>query len=56
VKEYVVRYRLNGYIYESVVKTSSSNAALLWVSQVIGGYSAVIVSEPNEWYEKVVDP
>lgn len=55
MKEYVVRYHLGAYVYESVVKTSSSHAALLWV-KAIGGYNPVIVSEPNEWYEKVVDP
>lgn len=55
MKEYVVRYRLNGYIYESVVKTSSSNAALLWV-ETIGGHSPVVISESLEWKEKVLDP
>lgn len=55
MKEYTVRYHLGAYVYESVVKTSSSHAALLWV-KAMGGYNPVIVSEPNEWYEKVVDP
>ena len=55
MKEYVVRYYIGVYVYESVVRTSSSQAALLW-AEAIGGYKPVIVSEPNEWYEKVVDP
>lgn len=55
MKEYVVRYHLGAYVYESVVKTSSSQAALLW-AEAIGGYKSVVVGESNEWYEKVVDP
>ena len=42
-------------VYESVVRTSSSQAALLW-AKAIGGYNVVVMSEPNVWEEKVVDP
>lgn len=41
---YTVRYHLGAYVYESVVKTSSSHAALLWV-KAIGGYNPVVMNE-----------
>lgn len=44
MKEYTVRYHLGAYVYESVVKTSSSRAALLWVES-IGGYNPVVMKE-----------
>ena len=55
MKEYVVRYYIGTCVYESVVKTTSSQAALLW-AKAIGGYNVVVMSEPNVWEEKVVDP
>lgn len=54
MKEYTVRYHLGAYVYESVVRTSSSHAALLWV-EAIGGYNPVVMKEvklPEEWYAK----
>ena len=54
MKEYVVRYHLGAYVYESVVRTSSSHAALLW-AKAIGGYNPVVMKEvelPEEWYQK----
>lgn len=44
MKEYTVRYSIGAYVYESVVKTSSSHAALLWV-EAIGGYKGYVVKE-----------
>jgi len=51
MKEYTVRYHLeyeDGYlgafVYESVVKTSSGLAALLW-AESLGGYNAVVMKE-----------
>lgn len=44
MKEYTVRYHLGAYVYESVVRTSSSGAALLW-AKAIGGYNAVVMEE-----------
>lgn len=41
---YIVRYHLGAYVYESVVKTSSSHAALLWI-KAIGGYNPVVMNE-----------
>ena len=44
MKEYTVRYSIGAYVYESVVKTSSSQAAILWAN-AIGGYNAIIMEE-----------
>lgn len=44
MKEYTVRYHLGAYVYESVVRTSSSGAALLW-AKAIGGYNPVVMKE-----------
>lgn len=44
MKEYRVRYNIGGYWYESVVWTSSSNAALLW-AETIGGYNVAVINE-----------
>lgn len=44
MKEYTVRYNIGAYIYESTVRTSSSNAALLW-AESIGGYNPTVVKE-----------
>ncbi len=55
MKEYTVRYSIGSYVYESVVRTSSSHAALLW-AEAIGGHNPVVISESLEWKEKVVDP
>jgi hypothetical protein len=44
MKEYTVRYHLGAYVYESVVRTSSSHAALLW-AKAIGGYNPVVMKE-----------
>jgi hypothetical protein len=43
MKEYTVRYSIGAYIYESVVRTSSSDAALLW-AEAMGGYRVTVVS------------
>jgi hypothetical protein len=43
MKEYTVRYRIGAYDYESVVRTSSSGAAILW-AEAMGGYHAYVVS------------
>ena len=55
MKEYTVRYNIGIYTYESVVKTSSSQAAMLW-AEAIGGYHISIVSETAAWQEKEVAP
>lgn len=44
MKNYVVRYHLGAYVYETVVRTSSSRAALFWVEN-IGGYNPVVMNE-----------
>lgn len=44
MKAYTVRYSIGAYVYESVVHTSSSNAAICWAS-AIGGYSVSVVKE-----------
>lgn len=54
MKEYTVRYHLGAYVYESVVRTSSSHAALRWV-EAIGGYNPVVMKElelHEAWYAK----
>jgi len=42
---YTVRYHLGAYVYESVVKTSSSRAALLWAESLGDRYTAVVMKE-----------
>lgn len=42
--EYRVRYNIGAYVYESVVWTSSSQAAILWAN-AIGGYNISVVGE-----------
>lgn len=44
MKEYTVRYNIGAYIYESTVRTSSSNAAMLW-AESIGGSNPTVVKE-----------
>lgn len=54
MKEYTVRYSIGAYVYESVVRTSSSHAAMLWV-EAIGGYNPVVMKElelHEAWYAK----
>lgn len=55
MKEYTVRYNIGVYIYESVVRTSSSHAAILW-AEAIGGYNVSVVGEAATWEEKEVAP
>lgn len=53
MKEYTVRYSMNGYWYESKVCTTSSDAALYWAMR--WSEDAYVVSEkelPKEWYER----
>lgn len=47
MKKYTVRYNIGAYVYESVVWTSSSDAALLWV-ETIGGYNPSVVEISDE--------
>jgi hypothetical protein len=47
MKEYTVRYNIGAYIYESTVRTSSSQAAILWAKS-IGGYNVSVVEDPIE--------
>lgn len=54
MKEYTVRYHLGAYVYESVVRTSSSHAAMLW-AEAIGGYNVSVVKEVElheAWHSK----
>ena len=54
MKEYTVRYSIGSYVYESVVKTSSSFAAMRW-AEAIGGYNPVVMKEVElheAWYAK----
>lgn len=44
MKEYTVRYSIGSYVYESVVKTSSSHAAMLW-AEALGGHNVTVVKE-----------
>jgi hypothetical protein len=44
MKEYTVRYSIGSYVYESVVKTSSSHAAILW-AETLGGFNVTVVKE-----------
>jgi hypothetical protein len=44
MKEYTVRYSIGAYVYESVVRTSSSQAAILWAN-AIGGSNPKVVKE-----------
>ena len=55
MKEYTVRYSIGAYIYESVIKTSSSYAAILWAN-AIGGVNVTVVSEAIAWKEKEAVP
>jgi hypothetical protein len=47
MKEYTVRYNIGSYIYESTVRTSSSQAAIFW-AESIGGYNVSVVEDPIE--------
>jgi hypothetical protein len=47
MKKYTVRYNIGAYIYESTVRTSSSQAAILW-AESIGGYNVSVVEDPIE--------
>jgi hypothetical protein len=55
MKEYTVRYSIGSYVYESVVKTSSSYAAILWAN-AIGGVNVSVVGEAVAWEEKEAAP
>ena len=55
MKEYTVRYSIGAYVYESTVRASSSNAALLW-AETIGGANPTVVSEALVWKEKEASP
>ena len=44
MKEYTVRYSIGAYVYESVVKTSSSFAAMRW-AEAIGGHNITIIGD-----------
>ena len=55
MKEYTVRYSIGTYVYESTVRTSSSQAALLW-AEAMGGSNATVVREPLVWQEKELAP
>ena len=48
MKKYTVRYIIGGYVYESVIHTSSSNGALLWVEAIGGGNPTVVKEEELE--------
>ena len=54
MKEYVVRYYIGTCVYESVVKTTSSQAALLWAKAI--GASIVVVLSEQVLEEKELDP
>lgn len=41
--DYVVRYTLEGYVYEIVVRTSTSGAAIKWVETQVNGSSNITV-------------
>lgn len=42
MKEFVVRYSIGSYVYESAIRTSSSQAAILWANS-IGGTNITVV-------------
>lgn len=44
MKEYRVRYSIGAYVYESVIWTSSSQAAILWANS-IGGTNISVVGD-----------
>lgn len=44
MKKFTIHYAIGAYWYQSVIHTSSSNGALLWV-EAIGGYNATVVKE-----------
>lgn len=44
MKEYTVRYSIGAYVYESVVRTSSSQAAMLWAN-AIGGTNIKVLGD-----------
>ena len=44
MNEYTVRYSIGAYVYESVVKTSGSQAAILW-AESLGGSNVTVVKE-----------
>ena len=49
MKDHVVRYSLEGYNYETVVRTHSSGAAIAWVTNVIPkAHNIYIVEDPVE--------
>lgn len=45
--DYMVRYTLDGYIYETVVRTASSGAAIRWVETQVIGASKISVVGPT---------
>jgi hypothetical protein len=45
MKNFNVRYEVNGYVYETIVRTSTSGAALLWVKYVFPDAENVSVIE-----------
>ena len=47
MKKYTVRYNIGAYYYESVIWTSSSVAAMLWV-ETIGGSNPYVVEFTDE--------
>lgn len=45
--KYTIRYNIGAYIYESVIWTSSSAAAMLWV-ETIGGSNPYVLEFKDE--------
>lgn len=41
--DYIVRYTLVGNVYETIVRTSTSGAAIAWVQAVIPAASDIFV-------------
>lgn len=44
MKDYTIRYTLKGNEYETVVRTTSEEAAILWAYHVIGATHATVVN------------
>jgi len=46
--EYVVRYSLGAYVYESYIRCSSSDAAIMWVQNAIPNATNIFVMSSSQ--------
>lgn len=48
--DYIVRYTLHGYVYETTVRTSSSAAAMYWVINAFPEATAIHCLNENKQF------